>query len=396
MGSEPNGPIRVLQLIESLGQGGEQRQMVTLVNAFDRRVVAPEVAVYHPLDHFRPELERSHTPIHVLGVRGGRDPRVAVRLARLLRDRRYDVVHTRLKTPGVLGRVATSIGPRPRVVLSEGGIDLGRVRWRLVLERLLAGRADAMIVNASAIQRHVEDLVPGLRGRVRLVPNGIDWVSPREDDLKAAADFRRRQLGDRANVLLASVARLEAPKDPHLVLDALGRLDPEALSRIRLVWIGSQNDPALLSSVEARARREGLSGRVAFLPPTRRIRPVYLGIDALVMSSKSEGLPNAVLEAMADGVPVVATNVGDVDALVEHGVSGWLVPPGGADVLAATIGRLVNATPDERRRVGEAGARVVREGYSARKLADRTLAVYREVLGIADGEPGECSTGGVT
>ena len=86
-------PIRILYVIDSLGSGGAQRQLVTLINGLDRSKVVPEVAVYHPHAHFRPELERTGTTVHQLGTRGGWDPGVVVRLAALLRRGRFDIVH---------------------------------------------------------------------------------------------------------------------------------------------------------------------------------------------------------------------------------------------------------------------------------------------------------------
>jgi len=144
-------PVRVLYLIDSLGPGGAQRQLVTLVRSLDQTLVAPEVAVYHPLSHFRPELDAAGVPVHLLDGSGGRDPRVITGLARLLARERYDIVHSYLRTPGTLARLAALFSRGTRIVVSERNIDLGHSRGRVVIERLLCRRADAMIANADAI-----------------------------------------------------------------------------------------------------------------------------------------------------------------------------------------------------------------------------------------------------
>lgn len=377
------GRLRVLYLIDSLGPGGAQRQFVTLVNALERRYVEPEVAVYHRLDHFLPELERTGTPVHQLGTRGGRDPGVVVRLALLVRRREYGLIHTRLKTSGVLARVATLAGRRPPIVLSEGGLNLSQSRWRIAAEKALAGRADAMIVNADAIRRQLETLVPALKGRIHLVPSGIDWGDPGRETLAAAGEFRADCLGDGGDILLGVVARLNRVKDPHHLLDALELVAESALGRIRVVWVGAWNDERLAESVRSRVHGGRLRGRFRLLPPTRAVRPVYLALDALVLTSSSEGLPSVVLEALWDGTPVVATDVGDVGEVVRAGENGWLVPSRDPGALAAAIEDIVATAPDRRKQMGAAGAAFVRQDYSAERLAERTMAVYRHVLGLS-------------
>ncbi len=375
-------PVRVLYLIDSLASGGGQRQFVTLVNAIDRSKVSPEVAIYHPLHHFRHELEHTSTPIHQLGTRGGRDPRVVARLALLIRRGRFDLIHSRLKTSGVLARVATLLGRRPRIVLSEGGLSLEQSRWRIAAENVLANRADAMIVNAEVIQRQVEKLVPALKGRVHLVPNGIGWGDPSAETIQAAREFRAHHLSGGADVLLGAVARLNRVKNPHLLLDAMELVPEHVLRRLKVVWIGAWNDAELAESVRCRVDSGKLHGYFLLLPPTRHIRAAYIALDALVLSSSSEGSPNSVLEALWDGTPVVATDVGDVRAVVRSGENGWVVTPDDSGALAEAIVDVVSASADRRKEMGRVGSALVRRDYSSARLADRTMAVYRRVLGL--------------
>lgn len=373
---------KILYLIDSLAPGGAQRQLVTLVRALDRDVVTPTVALYHPLDHFRPELTDAGVPIAYLGPGGGRSLRVLLRLVSLLRRGRFDLVHSWLRTPGVLARVAATVAGGPRVIVSERNTDLGRSRTGVLLQRALARSADLMIVNADAIAVTVEQLVPAWRGRIRVVPNGLEWTEPSTSDRDAASDFRRAHLGD-ADVLLGVVGRVERQKAPDVLLEALGRL-PEKTSRaVSVVWVGREIDSAL--AAEMRAPALPGSVRLSLLPETRRIRSVYLALDALLLPSRWEGFPNAVLEALAHGLPVVAADVGDTAKLVRDGDTGWLVEPEDALALAEAIGRMVDAGDSKRRSMGARGSELVRGTYSAALLADRTAAVYRELLNAPAG-----------
>jgi glycosyltransferase involved in cell wall biosynthesis len=110
------------------------------------------------------------------------------------------------------------------------------------------------------------------------------------------------------------------------------------------------------------------------------VRSAYLGSDALVLTSRWEGFPNALLEALGHGRPVVSTDVGDAHKLAVPGSTGWLVPAGDIEALAAALSSVATAPPEVLGEMGRRGASLVSEQYSDRRLAERTLAVYREVL----------------
>ncbi|MCD4690351.1 glycosyltransferase, partial [bacterium] len=321
-------PLDVLYLIDGLGAGGAQRQLVTLARAADRDRVVPEVALYHAKHHFVSALTDAGIPVHQLGVRGGRDPRVLWRLRGLIRRRGYDVVHSFLTRPGVITRLATLGTRRPCIVVSERSVRLGTSWPSKTAERLLASRADAMVVNARAISEHVEQCVPAWRGRTTIIPNGIEWSAPTNDDAAAAERFREEHLLLGKDFLLAVIARLAEPKNPMLLLDAVALLPHSVRDRVSVVWVGACRDRSFGDRIRRRADELGLRETVRFLEPIRDIRRVYLAADAVVLPSDWEGFPNAVMEALAHGRPVIATRVGDVRELVKDGVTGWTLEPG--------------------------------------------------------------------
>ena len=116
------------------------------------------------------------------------------------------------------------------------------------------------------------------------------------------------------------------------------------------------------------------------MPATRETRTVYLAIDGLVLPSNREGFPNAVLEALAHGCPVIATDVGDVRLLVDHGKTGWVVPSNDPEALAVAIGEFADTPADMRGRMGEVGSAVVLKDYSVEELVRRTVEVYDRIL----------------
>jgi glycosyltransferase involved in cell wall biosynthesis len=359
--------------------GGAQRQLVTLVNALDRTEIEPVVAVYHKLDHFRPDLERTGTRIVSLGTSGAKNPMVLLRLTRLLKREEFDLVHCYMRVPGILARLATVLGRRVPVLLSERNVDLGHSAFRLLLERALAGRAAALIANAEVVKERVERKLPSLSGRVVTVLNGVELPEPTQDERNRARAFRDKHIGD-AKLLLSVVARVSEQKDPHTLLDALESMTGVALRDLKVVWIGGRIDQALAASVEERLLKPVLRGRLELLPPTRDVSAAYLASDGLVLTSLWEGLPNAVLEAMSYGLPVVATDAGGTRELVTPGRTGWLVPAGDSDALARALDEFVRSSDEERAGMGRAGADFVREHCSVEQLVRNTVEVYRRVF----------------
>jgi glycosyltransferase involved in cell wall biosynthesis len=181
-------------------------------------------------------------------------------------------------------------------------------------------------------------------------------------------------------ILVGVVARLSPQKDPLLLLNALKRLPDKILSRLRIVWIGSSRDNNLRTTVTDKIRHLDLSNSFFLLPEMRQIRIAYQSIDALVLPSRWEGFPNAVLEALAEGKPVIATEVGDVRAMVENGKSGWVVPPADPEALAGAIEEMVKIGHNSRKKMGKSGCDKVRKLYSSERLAEQTLAVYDKIL----------------
>ncbi len=372
-------PLRILYIIDGLGSGGAQRQLVTLIRAADRDVIAPEVAYYRDRTHFVPDITAEGVPVHPLIAGGGRDPRTLVRIARLIRANDYDLIHTYLARPGILARLATFTGGPP-VVLSERSVSLGKTAWVRMTENLLAGRAAGMIVNAEAIREHVEVAAPAWRGRITLVPNGVETVEPTEAEREAAARFRREHLKGENGLLFVSVARLADAKDPHMLLDALAALPDDLRRRVSVAWVGACREAAFGESVKRRVGELGLGDTIRFHDPVRDVRPLYLAADAALLTSAWEGFPNTVLEALSLGRPVIATAVGDVPALVKHEDTGLLAEPGDAGLFAERMEAFARMDEDARVAMGDRGRNLVRSEYSPEMLFERTLAVYRRVL----------------
>ncbi len=194
----------------------------------------------------------------------------------------------------------------------------------------------------------------------------------------------RRQLGyDADTLLLATVVVLRPGKGVEFLLQALARLaSRESAARARLLVVGDGSERA---DLERQAAALGLGERVRFLGTRGDVAALLAASDAYVQPSLFEALPTSVLEAMAVGVPVVATAVGGTLELVQPGVNGLLVPPSDPAALAEALATLLDASAADRARMGQAGRDWVLSHASLDVWLDNLERIYRQVVAARDG-----------
>ncbi len=222
--------------------------------------------------------------------------------------------------------------------------------------------------------------------RIREIPNGVDAArfSPPS---AAERQALRRQLHlpeDRPIVLFVGV--MMPDKQPHLLFDAWLQMRRATGIVSTLVFVGASN-PKLYELADRLAERvreaadaSGYGADVIFVPPTAAIEEYFRAADVFVMPSAREGLPIVLLEAMACGLPVVASHLpGSTDTMIEPGVNGLLVPPGDVAAFAAGLERLLS-NPDEATRLGAAARRTVEDRYTIERVAEQWLDAYQQLL----------------
>ena len=350
--------------ITGLGMGGAETQFVRLAVGLRARGWGVRVLTLLPPEHFAEQLAAAEVTVTSFGVERGRArPRVLFDLLRELRDHRPDVLVTFLFHPNVLGRLVGRMTGL-RVVNSIRGERFGgAVRERVV--RWTSGLPSHVVVNSSrAFERLVRDgLVEPKTASV--IRNGLDVGSYQKRSRRRST---RASLGVAEDEFLwLAVGRLEYPKDYPMLLRsfaAAAATRPE----FRLAIVGVGPDRA---DLEAAVEGLGLSGRVRFLGVRSDVPDLLAAADGFAFASENEGLPNVVMEALAAGLPVVATSVGGVPELVRDGETGWLVPPRDGDAFARTLERVAGMQPEARRRTGDAGAAFVDATFGLNTYIDQ-------------------------
>ena len=330
------------------------------------------------------------TPIEALGrqVRPWRDAKAFWTIARLVFRAEPDVVHTHTTKAGVVGRLAALLynvtrrrSRRCLVTHTYHGTvfrgyfgPVGSFLVRVV-ERALGRGTDRIAVLSERQRREVVEEIGAVpASKITIVPLGLDLDPLLRID--AATPNLRGELGLADNaVVLGFVGRLVPIKDPAMLLRAFERVRSGLPNAVLLL----AGDGPLRPALEALAVSLRVADAVKFLGWRHDLPALYATLDVVALSSRNEGTPVAVIEAMAAARAVVATDVGGVGDVIDHQTTGVLVPSGRPDVLAAAIGRIAADAP-ARRRMGGAARRVAEQRFSASRLVDDVDRWYRAGL----------------
>jgi len=363
------GPIRLTVVLDLTFVGGVEMLLLNLFRHFDPAVVRPRLVCLREAGPLADDFRAAGFEVVTLDRAGRFDRRTLPRLVALLRADQTDAVlvahHHRASL--ALGRLAALIARVPVNIVAAHDMDLTSVGRRVLPPWavrtlgisdalvLLAGRQGEYLRSQEGVGRHVWESV-----REVVIPNGI--VLP--DDPGPAERARAREaLGAAAgDVVVGVVGRLSPQKAHHVLFEAVAQCLPDVPS-LRLAVIG---DGELRAQLEETAERLGISHRTTFLGTRRDIPQLLPGLDVSCLSSVHEGVPIALMEAMAAGVPIVASDCGAVRDIVEDGAQGYLIPVGDVGRFAGRL-RLLADDPDLRARLGQA----------ARARAERDFGIER-------------------
>ncbi|HEU4333725.1 MAG TPA: glycosyltransferase family 4 protein [Candidatus Eisenbacteria bacterium] len=359
---------RILHLDSERTWRGGERQVLELMRrqrrrGHDPRLAAPEGGA------LASRARGEGFGVHDVPMRGTWDLESVLAIARLHRSLRPDFVHWHAARAHALGALASLLAPGPIRVLSRR-VDFpvrrspgSRLLWALPIEGIAAISEG---VKEALARSGVEP------SRVRVVPSGID-LEPFEAPVDRAA--LRARLGIAAGEILAlQVAALA----PHKSQSDLLRAAAIAGARVPALRVWIAGEGPLRATLEGEQRALGLGTSVRFLGFREDVNDLLAAADLFVVSSYLEGMGTSTLDAMAAGLPVVATRVGGIPEIVADGETGLLVPPRDPEALAGAIARLAEE-PELRRRLAEGGRGRVRE-FSADRTEGRMNALYAELL----------------
>ncbi len=374
-----NRPADIVYVLPRPEIGGAERQLLMLLERLDRRVLRPHLICLEGEGRLLPEFTRLCDSVDIIGRRTTIDLAALAQIVRILQELRPAIVHTWLHIANVYGGWGARLAGVPVVIASHRGLAKDPSHGYLAecvkraLNFAVAQFSDRLIANAEAVARRMWDqgFAPH---RTVVVYNGlIDWQPSAEDRENARTSLRL--VGD--EVLVGTIARIDPKKDLETMLRAVA-LVARNIPTVRLLVLGG-GYPGYLKRLKKLAGSLAIDDRVQFLDFRDDAHAVMSLCKISLLSSVTEGLPNAVLESMMLRKPIVSTCVGGVPELITDGCEGFLVRPGDHQMFADRISQLIQ---DSRLagKMGEAGRRKVTSEFAPETMAGRTQAVYAEFL----------------
>lgn len=368
--------MRIALLIDHLGCGGAQRQLVLLARLLQRSGLDVSVVTYYPQDFFLAELEESGIPRHVVNskTRVGR----IVCIRKHLRNAAPDIVISFLDTPNLLAEFSTLPVRSHRLIVSERSYDVAGRTIKCLLRLQMHRLADAVITNSHAQKDFIHEHAPFLASRTHVITNCVDLNKFAPTPSSANRD------GDNL-LLLGNFAWYKNPVNFGLairqVMTVLGN------RKLNVRWYGdnffSEGMPTARSSEYLRLRAiledAGLRDRVELHPPTSDVLRQFRWATAVCVPSIIEGFPNVIGEAMACGLPVIASRTGDNPRLVCNSVNGYLFDPHSPQDMATAIHQFLDQPANGKQQMGEASRKRAVDILSPATFAERYLMLIRDV-----------------
>ena len=369
-----NEPIRVLHFIDSLKYGGAETLLFELTSRLDAYGFHPTVFYCEP-GPLVEDFVNQKIPVTHLPWLARVDPLLLVRMVKVIRKERPQIVHTHLFKSDFHGRFAARIAGVPVLVSTLHNCNAWAQNPLFGLTYGFTARfTDKIIAVADEVRDYAIRYLRIPPQKLLTISNAVS-IERFEGKSREGLAVRKEFNISPDTPLLGIVGRLEPQKNHENFLRAAQRIH-EYNQNVRFLIVG---DGSLRDQLVALTKALGLQDAVIFCGLRKDIPAVMAALDVLVISSHYEGLPVALLEAMAAGRPIVSTAVNGVPSVVEDGESGILVEPSNSNALADACLRLID-NPDLRRKMGQNGHERIQSRYSMTAMTEKTVALYSNLI----------------
>lgn len=364
---------RVLHLITSFEIGGTERQAVELLKRLDEKRYDVRLAVLRNEGPFYSEIEARFPDVPEFPLTSFYDANAVKQLAglrRLMRREKIDILHAHDFYSSFIGAAAARLSG-VRVIASQRHLKLSDRRVHKWGTRMIHRLANRILVNSEAIREHIINHEGAQPGKIVVIRNGVAPVISNTNSRRELG----RDLGLKTNATIVGiVARLQEVKGHRFFIEAAGEV-LRSRSGAHFVLVG---DGPLRTEIEQQAAELGITDHVRLLGDRSDVSRLIAGFDLLVLASLHEGLPNAVMEAMAAGVPVVATGIGGTMELIVDGETGYLAAPANSAALAE---RILFALGDEEHReeIVSTARRRIATAFGIERMVESVEALYDEM-----------------
>ncbi len=365
------------RILPSLEMGGVERTLISLLPRLQEEGIEVKVCCLYRRGVLAEEMEKVGIPVITLGMRARMDVDLKyllgiLRLAYLLKKERVDIVHTHLYRANTPGRMAAILAKVPVIIANEHNIDSWKTPSQMRMDRFLSQFTDKIIAVSNEVKEFYVNEVGIPENKLEVIYNGVDLKRFEKDFDKKK---KKKELGLPLSLpLVGTIGRLQPQKDHKTFLKA-SSLILKKFPKVHFLIVGGGS---LRRELEDFTKNLEIEKNVHFLGERKDIEEILPLMDIFVLTSKREGFPITVLEAMACGVPVVATSVGGTPEIIEDGKTGFLIPPENPHLLSEAI---INLLKNEElgKEMGKYGKERVKL-FSIEKMVKRTEFLYDKLL----------------
>jgi glycosyltransferase involved in cell wall biosynthesis len=363
--------IKLLLFIPTLDRSGAEKQFSLLATRLPRDEFDVHAVTLTRSGPYESVLRDAGVRLSNLKKRMRVDPVALWRLKSLLDAEQPDILHSWIFAANAYGRLVTGRGPRPKVVVSERCVDSWKSAWQLWLDRKQIGRTTRLVGNSASVAEFYKGLgVPS--GKITVIPNGIEIPDAPPPDRDRVLGELQIPAGSRVIGFVGRLARQKRVKDLIWAMQLLQQLT----DRVYLLLVGEGPER---NDLIALARHVGCEHLIRFAGYREDAAKLIALCQVFWLGSEFEGMSNSVMEAMAAGVPVVATDIPPNRELVVDGETGFLVRVGDSVGMAQFTDRIL-ADPSLGQRLGAAGRERMRSQFSIERMVAAHADLYREVL----------------
>ncbi|MFC1498903.1 glycosyltransferase [Verrucomicrobiota bacterium] len=367
--------IHIIHVLSTLDPGGMEGGVVNIVNGIDPEKFKVSICCLESSGILEQKIQKDKRRIFVMNKKPGRAWFLPFRLKKLFREQNAHIVHTHNYSTLIYGALGSLFPGGPRLVHGEHG-DLPlqiNNSWYMFVRKLLCSGAAGFHTVSKSLKHMLEKYVGIPSGKIRHIPNGLDLKRFMPHDrllLRKEAGFSEEEF------ILVAIGSFYPWKNQKLVIETASGLRKRGLNFIMLL-IG---EGPLEKELKTMVKEKDLENHVRFPGYMNNIED-YLNLsDVLIQPSLTEGMANTIMEAMACGIPVLASDVGGNPELVRHGETGYLFPVDNMDMLLDQINDLYEQR-EERALMGENARRIAEQEYEIRDMIKQYEQLYESSTG---------------
>ncbi len=366
-----NKKIKLALIIGTLAAAGSERQLYELAMRLNKKIFEIFVICLSQSTHpFGEKLKENGIKVYVVKRMVRFDPLQVIKIYFLIKKLKIDIIHSFLLDASFYGLAAGKMANTKFIIASNRGCFKERSYLRFFKNRTVLSRSSLVIANSKMVEKFTKQYYNLKKNNIITVYNGVDtshFICNKHEGL-----IIRRELGfNDAKVIIGTVGRLFAVKNHRFLLQIARSL----IQEYRNIYFLIVGEGPLLNQLREQSKTLNIEKNIIFLGKKDNIVPYLNVIDIFVLTSKSEGLPNAILEAMSIEKPIVTFDVGGCRELVRESENGFLVPFMNHDLFSNKLKLLIN---DEqlRLKMGKMSRKIVVENFSMKEMINKMESIY--------------------